>query len=76
MKFKRGELVEVVSSGRARFGVCVVMKVPTRHISEVEMSHEKRDYAYHLWSTRKNEKILIYEEHIDCVDTQENTNGY
>lgn len=56
----------------AQFGVCVVVKLPTRVLPKSSVSRplSRDEYAYHLWSTRKNRTILIYEQHINHVGTQ------
>ena len=73
MKFKRGELVEVRHRiGGGGFGVCVVVKLPALSLDPTDVSRplSRDEYAYHLWSTRKNRTILIYEQHINHVGTQ------
>ena len=67
MKFKRGQLVIINKKGyligeltqRAIFGVCLVMRTPAK------------DGPYCLWSTKKQDKVYIYEQYLTPINSQE-----
>ena len=68
VKFKPGQLVKAAENLNTDYGLCIV-------IGDRLTFHDGSSLAYDVWSTKKQQKLMLHERYLSPINPQEAESG-